>query len=171
MHSNVWHVAFTTSDVSTRSLPGWLEGSIKPSNMKAINKLWKKKKKREKMLQKLPEKLGAAHSSNPGLRSWSACMFSSLTLASQTETTRILREKHLLKMKMESLSTHVCSLKQPLKFWGSSNTAGNLYIPPLNCWSWRFHLYTSPENTETSIKLLHVSLVEVRSPCAAFQLA
>lgn len=148
-----------------------LKAALNQATWKRSTSSEKKKKEREKMLQKLPEKLGAAHSSNPGLRSWSACMFSSLTLASQTETTHIIREKHLLKMKMESLSTHVCSLKQPLKFWGSSNTAGNLYIPPLNCWSWRFHLYTSPENTETSIKLLHVSLVEVRSPCAAFQLA
>lgn len=43
MHLNAWHVAFTTSEVSTGSLPGWLEGSIKPGNMKEINFGEKKK--------------------------------------------------------------------------------------------------------------------------------
>lgn len=160
MHLNVWHVAFTTSDVSTGSLPGWLEGSIKPSNMKAINKLSKKTKK--KCSKNYQKNLAQHIPLTRGLWSWSTPCSPLLLWP--------VKLRQLTSYGKTSLSAHVCSFKQPLKFWGSSNTVGNLYIPLLNYWSWRFHLYTSPENTEMSIKLLHFSLVEVRSPCAALQL-
>lgn len=65
MHLNAWHVVFNTSEVSTRSLPGWLEGSIKPGNMKAINSPKKKKTWHSKFLL-----LGAVEWSTSSLLLW-----------------------------------------------------------------------------------------------------
>lgn len=58
---------FATSEVSTRSLPGWLEGSIKSGNMKEINSVRGEKKQHKYEQQNLAQHIPLFHS---GLRIW-----------------------------------------------------------------------------------------------------
>lgn len=163
MHLNAWHVIFTTSEVSTRSLPGWLEGSMKPGNMKEINSLQKKK------CYKLTQKLGTAHCSYSGL--WISNIPSAM-LTRQTETTQQWSYRNFLKVKVQSYIVHPrVWLKTTPEVWrlieAHSCKPPYFHVSLLpSYWSWHLHLlYSSRKHRHVNQVAPHFSSGNQRPAC------